>query len=584
MKEFSSQTGGRYTYVDDIINLQDLALAFGSIFDPDDNFVVSGCELSGGKITEGYVWLNGKLRHFDATDWTSGAKYICEVNTEETVPYANGDSKVGRSSYGCTLTDTFPSGAKYISVDANGVARRFREAFFGKYALLLDSVKSNQEVNTAVKFNRTVSVANTLTTNDRVRIVKGNATGTFYYEGDTLRVESSIKGGKTYRFGLSENDGLLFQVDGLTVFMISDSICSIAKPIEAPSVEAGNITVTGDKIYNSGSSVDSGAININVVGYEGKTKFARTTNIGNGKGGVMINADGKSNTVSITASTTFFSSAAAGIILRSELAKTNTSMSKLVYWRDSNNDNCASLGFPVSSKKVFRLENLLGDIEINAVNAVNCSPVIKENGVLLTEKYVTKEYFNQENAKKANVSDVYSKASANETFAAKNSGLVQFVSASKTKDILCGEIGAATTADFGKCALKEKYLADMAATDEDKKKIRTNIGAVSADEVQKPLTDTGWVTIVDKAGRSGLHARQIGNIVSIQGTVNTIHEGTVFVLPASINPPRYAVGYHAPMQKGWNWCCKITANSKECQVVYCDAHGYEVPFSMTYMV
>lgn len=476
MKEFSSQTGGRYTYVDDIMNLQDLALAFGSIFDPDDNFVVSGCELIGGKLTEGYVWLNGKLRHFDATDWTSGAKYICEVNTEEIVPYANGDSKVGRSSYGCALTDSFPSGVKYISVDANGVAKRFREAFFGKYALLLDSVKSNQEVNTAVKFNRTVSVANTLTSNDQIRIIKGNATGTFYYEGDTLRIESSIKGGKTYRFGLSDNDGLLFQVDGLTVFLISDTLCSIAKPVEVPSIEAGSITVIDDKIYNSGASVDSGAININVVGYNGENRFARTTRIGNGKGGTMIEADGKSNTVSITASTILYSSAAAGIILRSELAKTNTSMSKLVYWRDSNNDNCASLGFPISSTKVFRLENLLGDIEINAVNAVNCTPVIKENGVLLTEKYVTKDYFSQENDKKANASDVYDKASANETFAAKNSGLAQFVSTTKTKDILCGEIGAATTTDFGKCAMKEQYLADMAITDEDKKKIRTNIG------------------------------------------------------------------------------------------------------------
>jgi hypothetical protein len=28
MKEFTSQTGGRYTYIDDIMNLQNLAISF----------------------------------------------------------------------------------------------------------------------------------------------------------------------------------------------------------------------------------------------------------------------------------------------------------------------------------------------------------------------------------------------------------------------------------------------------------------------------------------------------------------------------------------------------------------------------
>lgn len=44
MKEFSSQDGGRYTFVDDIVNLQNLALAFSAIFDTCDNFVITGCE------------------------------------------------------------------------------------------------------------------------------------------------------------------------------------------------------------------------------------------------------------------------------------------------------------------------------------------------------------------------------------------------------------------------------------------------------------------------------------------------------------------------------------------------------------
>lgn len=51
MKEFTSQTGGRYTYIDDIMNLQNLALAFTSIFDECDNFIISGCQVSGTSIS-----------------------------------------------------------------------------------------------------------------------------------------------------------------------------------------------------------------------------------------------------------------------------------------------------------------------------------------------------------------------------------------------------------------------------------------------------------------------------------------------------------------------------------------------------
>ena len=63
MKEFASQTGGRYTYIDDIMNLQDLALAFASIFDGCGDFIISGCKVNGNSISSGYVFINGKIRY-----------------------------------------------------------------------------------------------------------------------------------------------------------------------------------------------------------------------------------------------------------------------------------------------------------------------------------------------------------------------------------------------------------------------------------------------------------------------------------------------------------------------------------------
>ena len=79
MKHFSAQTGGRFTYVDDVINLQELALAINSIFTDCDNFIVSGCEIDGNSISRGYVYINGELRFFQgANNITQWPRYIYE--------------------------------------------------------------------------------------------------------------------------------------------------------------------------------------------------------------------------------------------------------------------------------------------------------------------------------------------------------------------------------------------------------------------------------------------------------------------------------------------------------------------------
>lgn len=84
MKEFTSQTGGRYTYIDDIMNLQNLALAFTSIFDECDNFIISGCQVSGTSISAGYVYINGKIRYCAGTSGVSKwPMYLYENNSVE---------------------------------------------------------------------------------------------------------------------------------------------------------------------------------------------------------------------------------------------------------------------------------------------------------------------------------------------------------------------------------------------------------------------------------------------------------------------------------------------------------------------
>lgn len=47
MKEYIAETGGRYTYSDDILNLQELALSMSAVFDGCSDFIISGCEIEG---------------------------------------------------------------------------------------------------------------------------------------------------------------------------------------------------------------------------------------------------------------------------------------------------------------------------------------------------------------------------------------------------------------------------------------------------------------------------------------------------------------------------------------------------------
>ena len=98
---------------------------------------------------------------------------------------------------------------------------------------------------------------------------------------------------------------------------------------------------------------------------------------------------------------------------------------------------------------------------------------------------------------------------------------------------------------------KNSKLADLPISgEEDKKQICNRIGAAYAKEYQTRLADTGWIQMGNSGSAtdtSGLYVRQIGNIVSIQGKINTAKRngsnfgGVVAVIPNQITPPRYGV-------------------------------------------
>lgn len=588
MKEFSAQTGGRYTYVDDIINLQELALAFGELFDECDNFIVSGCAVSGTSIGSGYVYLNGKLRYFSgATGITQWPQYIYETNKKESVAYASGSDKVGRTIYGCACGPTVPVSVDEVtgntpvalSITQSG-GLLMKDAFVGKYALLLNPAKGTQTVNGVVKFSNDVNINGLLAALADMEIRSGNTSCRVGYNSShNLTIKSTTANGNNYSVVMKDGVGIEFYVNGALKMTIGDSI-TFNTSYNTNASTVGSIKTTGTHVHNSSTATDNGELNLNMIGYNGGTTYFRDTYIGNGKGKAVISVKGSDSSVLISGVTTVVSSGLEGIVLLASLPKTNMALQKSVIWKDSNKDVMASIGYLDTANQIFSIVNNVSDIVITGASSVSIGPAIKEGGVLLSEKYALSSAVSKALSLKANIKDVYSAAGADSTFAKKTSGLSQFITSTNTQAKLRSQIGALGSSDLNGYAVKSQCLADMATSEANKKKIRDNIGAAAVGDLQTKLRDSGWIMI-----KSGLYVRQIGNIVSVQGNLRTVHSGTVFSIPNSIDPPAHAVYQSCSFSNNRNWTVSIKANTRQCKVIYCSGScGNTTDFSLTYMV
>lgn len=510
MKEFCAQTGGRYTYVDDIANLQDLALAFTSIFDDCDNFIISGCKVSGTSISEGYVYINGKIRRFSgASGITAWPQYIYESNKTETVAYASGADKVGRNVYGCaiakdvpTFTDPLTNAAPMFIVIPNSGGMTIKDAFFGKYALLLESAVGEQVVKDIVRFTKNISVNNTLTINGRALVQSGNAKCEISHVAGGLAIRSTTSIGKVYTFKIDDTEGFQFFVGDTLLFTISDSRIGTQLSITMKECIAGNISVKTNEIYDKGTLSNTGSVRINMIGYNGGNSYYRDTIIGDGKGTAILSITGSTKDVRLN-----------GLLDINSPDKTSVRLkkNKIIEWRNDGETQIAHIGYFADSN--LSIANIIAGINIAGVGFVNIAPAIKENGVLLSDRY-----------------------------AKKDSGLSQFVNTNNTQTILCNQIGAATKQEVTALsnqmnnlyAKKAKLLSDMAITPTDKKTIRDNINAEEKGVCQPKVNDSGWLSPVDCGS---VLVRQLDSVVHIHGLLRVSKNDigkTVFTLPDSI--------------------------------------------------
>jgi hypothetical protein len=321
-----------------------------------------------------------------------------------------------------------------------------------------------------------------------------------------------------------------------------------------------------------------------MVGYDGMKSYYRNTNIGNGKGAVLLDINGENASIDVNGKLTVFDPAPEGIILKAGYIQSNTSLRKMISWTDANSAQIAYMGYNVTVSQLFSIENKLGGVSIIAPSDsyVNCSPKIMENGVSLADKYVQKTDLTSELSKYAKTDDVSASIDGKKLAKIEN-GLAQFIQSSVTAQTLRSQIGAVSLAEAQAVTPQlTSYLSDMAKTDADKKKICGNIGAAYGDDIQTKLKDSGWIRITDQ---NNLYVRQIGHTVSIQGSLATIHSGTVFTLPNTIDSPSYAVTFCTVATSYTEaWRCVIDADKRNCVVAYCNGHGKTVQFSLTYMV
>lgn len=586
MKEFSAQTGGRYTYADDLENLQELASAFAQLFDDCDNFIMSGCEVTSGAISAGYVFLNGKIRYFSgATGISSWPQYIYELNSTESVPYESGGSKVGRNIYGCAMAKTAPAiqdeltgkAPQSIAITATG-GLRMKDAFIGKYALLLNPASGSQTVNSIVTLAKAVQANSDFVANKNVTMKSGALQTVLSYNGSTFNMEST-GGSNRYKLSMIDGIGFRFYVNDVIIATIGSSVITFAKPINANQGTFGGLVLTGSDIYQ-GTANAVANLYINRYSYNGGTTQYRNTYIGNGKGTTIFSVTGASGYIDMFGRTQIAAGAMDGLVLKANVTKDNNALTNAIAWKDSVEAVMARMGFLSATDQIFSISVPSYNISITGGKTVNIGPAIMENGQLLSEKYALQTNMTQALGLKANSTDVYSTKQADEKFGTKHGGLIQFVTSTNDAAVCRSHIGAVGSSDLSSYSKLDNYLADMAKTEADKTKIRTNIGAAAAGDFQTKLPDSGWILIKDS-----LYVRQIGNIVCIQGSTKTIHSGTIFTIPNTIAAPTHAIKHTIGFANDRTWVCKIAAGQRACTVVYCNSScSRTTEFSITYMV
>lgn len=410
MREYVAKTGGRYTYIEDFIGLQELSLSLASIFDGCKNFIVSGCKTSGTNtnlsISAGYVYINGKIRHFEGkTIDLSTPFYIVEKNEPYDVSYAQNPTQLGYIEYGCEGVGEMPlDGRQYIKITSTYIPR-LKDEFFGKYAVTLDSSFEQQTISKNIVMEKDLYVKGNIVNDSSFSIKNPNK---------QVEIEEKITSEGNAQFTFLKNgkelSKLLFGFDGVTRFM-SDGI---EKLVITPSnvainelmtneIRTSELLISGTDIYNYFDNSENGSLNINRSGYNAGATKPRHLNIYNGKGKLLFRSDGALNMNYSYCTINEESTNEFGLVFRDTAHKYGeSSYIKSIAWKDKDGVIMGTVGFSETSQNDLRIKHhLSGNITLQGTK-VNVVGELQNNGETLSSKYASKNYVDEGLDKKVN--------------------------------------------------------------------------------------------------------------------------------------------------------------------------------------
>lgn len=498
MKEYIAETGGRYTYSDDLLNLQELALSLTSIFSECPAFIVSGCETEGNGITPGYVWLGGKIRYFEGIQSTVFPYYIYETNTNESVVYANEVNKRGRCCYLCSGGTSVPEVAdpvtgrlpQYLEMGRD-YAPRLTDKFFGRYALLLDSPASRQKVKKDVTFAGEITVEKALKSDKELAVQDGN--------GRNLRGRVKENGESSLGTYLNDlltaeitlnTDGSFSFLKGTTELARLDENGFSCEQTDVKRSRIGSVYVYQNHIINVGDDTDEGSVNINHCGYNQTTNRFRNFNVYDGKrcSVPLFQVEGRTRTTAVNGVFRVSGNGSCYIMRNTSFAKGDPELTGTFEWQDRDCAVIASVGYVSTGTNDFTVSNLFGNLVLVPKGHIDLSGEVRVKGTDIYSIFVTQKDFTAALAKK--VSAVSGKRLSTEDFTSEYKAKLDAISGGNIEE---GGQGYVTASDVAE-ALKYKLNVSSNLSDLfDKGVARKNLSVYSKSE-----TDAKYLTIGGK--------------------------------------------------------------------------------------
>lgn len=623
MKEYKSEVGGRYTYADDLLNLQDLALSSATMFVGLNNFIISGCQItpiSGTlvSISDGYVWINGKIRKYTGTssvDLASGY-YMVENNTVESVKYTESATKAGRNVYGVVGQTMTPSaGLSYIYITPQKTAPNLSSEFFGKFSMLLNPSTSKQTILKDVDFTGKAKIVGDLSLNSNMLMSRvgdvSNRTITQSLGASDFSITQLYGSSQKNKIALAENGDIVFYV-GATERLRVNSSGIVTPNISTSSQSSADIVISSNDIYRGTGTLDSDSIRINYNGYNGSNSYFRGFDIYNGKNALMASFSGINNNFRILVPVINSHTGAVGLTLKSSSnALAEEAYMKRIEFTDKNDIAAGIIGFDDSTNRNLYIRNKSGaGLFIEASSFVtNCA--ISENGTFLADKYAQKSVLDAlaGNVVMKDGTKVLSDVNFSTAYRDKldsiaggvidpgsqgfvtgddvASALTAYLQKSKNlEDLQSVDVARANLSVYSKDTCDNKYLiksdnllginASSARTNLDvysKAEVYQKSETYGKDEIYKKTeTDAKYQpklkivpwTPVNSNGKV-VYARQYGDVVTIMGEVGVtgVNEGgSLFQIPNAVDPPPYSIGGVGTVQigdvqynRGLEWAC-----------------------------